>query len=507
MCSQFYSGTDEGIVAADLDGVSSSDWNTRNLIFYPWLDKVDMFIDQDKCPISNYIKDWCANGYQYLSYDEVLNEITSILDHDDGEITSFSLGQSVQGRDIKALQIGSGGGSSSDVVLMVAGIHGDEKAAVAGALNLAVVFDNLYKTNSQWRHVLENHFRIVIVPCNNPDGYVSYTRNNSNNVDLNRNYEYANPDDGGPFSQPETRAIRDFVGNNTIKAYVGFHMGSNGYYLVEQTTEGINRHDYPYRDHAYMLGYTINETMVNEAKIFSNDNNRIRKIGDSATIMPPAPNATQQLHVMLHQNCPSVTFENQGGFHNVIGETWKSSAREMQTTIVQMAVVGMEIARWRYETLIPWGEGANLEFSYLSGGTSHYLKVDDNTDMGDGDSTWAGSNSAYVQRDLYTIPSLSGYSSGMTIGKVGVFLIAKGVSGPTTIIPALRTQSTFFDGTSQNLDTAYSRVNCTWSINPSTGTAWTNSDIDNLQIGQKASYAATRVTEAYAVVQYNALHG
>lgn len=49
-------------------------------------------------------------------------------------------------------------------------------------------------------------------------------------------------------------------------------------------------------------------------------------------------------------------------------------------------------------------------------------------------------------------------------------------------------------------------VNCTWSANPNTGAAWTNSDIDALQIGQKTDHAAVKVTEVYAVVEYDELH-
>lgn len=495
----FYSG--EGILVADLEGIYSSDWNCRNLIFYVWLDKVDFFINGNKCPISDYIKDWCANGYEYLSYDDVLDEITSILNNDDGEITALTLGQSVQGRDIKALQIGSGGGANSDVVLMVAGIHGDEKAAVAGALNLAVVFDNLYKTNSSWEHVLDSHMRIVIVPCNNPDGYVSYTRNNSNNIDLNRNYEYGIGD-----TQSETRAIMNFVGNNSIVGYVGFHMGSAGKFLTEGETTGLYRHDYPYRDYAYALGYRVNDTLVYDAKIYHNTHNRILGIGDSETLMGQAFGGTQWLHIMLNEDCPAVTYETQPGFDGDEGESWKSTAREMSTAIVQMAVVGIELAHVRFQTLIPDGEGSTLEFSNVYGANYHYAAVDDNTDSGDGDNSYVAPYSMEMQHDLYTATDLNDFDSGMRIHKIAVFAIGRGTSGPSIVVPSLRTQSTFYQGTDQNLGTSYTTVACTWLTNPNTGNAWTGSDIDNLQIGQKANHVAIRVTEVYALIQYDILH-
>jgi hypothetical protein len=50
------------------------------------------------------------------------------------------------------------------------------------------------------------------------------------------------------------------------------------------------------------------------------------------------------------------------------------------------------------------------------------------------------------------------------------------------------------------------KVNFTWAINPNTETAWTNDDIDDLQIGQKADHQPVRVTEVYAVVEYDSLH-
>jgi len=77
------------------------------------------------------------------------------------------------------------------------------------------------------------------VPLLNPDGAVAGVdrirgRMNANTVDLNRNWDHAwraqawhgmNPISGGsaPFSEPETRAMRNFIRDRDVRAAVFYH--------------------------------------------------------------------------------------------------------------------------------------------------------------------------------------------------------------------------------------------------------------------------------------------
>lgn len=86
-------------------------------------------------------------------------------------------------------------------MLFVSAVHGDERGAgaVGGELVGMVVPDGI---------------SCYGIPIANPDGWERGTRNNANDVDLNRNFPYWwSPDDGGPapMSEPETVALAAVV--------------------------------------------------------------------------------------------------------------------------------------------------------------------------------------------------------------------------------------------------------------------------------------------------------
>ena len=111
------------------------------------------------------------------------------------------LGTSVLGRPIECSVFGRG----PTVVLIMAGIHGDEGAGPPLVWRLA---DHL----GRHRDVLDGR-RVVLMPLANPDGYAANTRHNVNRIDLNRNFpapNFTSTDRHGaaPLSEPESRAIK-----------------------------------------------------------------------------------------------------------------------------------------------------------------------------------------------------------------------------------------------------------------------------------------------------------
>lgn len=82
-------------------------------------------------------------------------------------------------------------------VMVICGIHGDERAAAA----LAERFG---------RVAVPTDMHLTIVPHLNPDGWAAGTRNNANDIDLNRNFPWRFFDPAGGIeanSEPETQAI------------------------------------------------------------------------------------------------------------------------------------------------------------------------------------------------------------------------------------------------------------------------------------------------------------
>jgi protein MpaA len=123
----------------------------------------------------------------------------------DGVLQRREIGRSVEGRPIEAVERGTPGGT---VVLVVGVIHGDEDAGTA-------IIDRLMT------EAVPEGVDLWLVPSSNPDGQANRIRTNAHQVDLNRNFprrwaplgqpgdwEYAGT---GPASEPETKAMVDFI--------------------------------------------------------------------------------------------------------------------------------------------------------------------------------------------------------------------------------------------------------------------------------------------------------
>jgi murein peptide amidase A len=131
------------------------------------------------------------------------------------------LGQSTEGRPIRATRVGPAGGPAT--LLAVAGVHGDEPATVEGAVDLLLRIRTgaLAVAHPFW-----------LVPVLNPDGLLRGVKNNARDVDLNRNFPAANfstehrpgySPGPVPLSEPETRALAALVEGVGIDRVVAVH--------------------------------------------------------------------------------------------------------------------------------------------------------------------------------------------------------------------------------------------------------------------------------------------
>jgi hypothetical protein len=163
------------------------------------------------------------------------------------------IGKSVKDRDIEAYTYGNG----ATHLLFVGGIHGGYEW---NSVLLAYEFIDYF--NEKIEEIPEN-IKITIIPSLNPDGIYEVVKKegrfsltdipegsfpdarfNANNVDLNRNFDCkwqpestwrGNPVSAGSevFSEPEARAIRDFVLENNPQAVVFWHSQANTVYASE----------------------------------------------------------------------------------------------------------------------------------------------------------------------------------------------------------------------------------------------------------------------------------
>jgi murein tripeptide amidase MpaA len=159
----------------------------------------------------------------------------------------ISIGTSTQGRDLKLVKIGRPGAQNKPAIWIDAGIHAREWISPA----IATWVINQLITNQENNDILDN-VDFYILPVTNVDGYEyshtderfwrktrSYNGNaNCYGVDPNRNFEFHWGGAGtspnlcseiykGPeaWSEPETRAMRDFILNTDAnwQVYIALH--------------------------------------------------------------------------------------------------------------------------------------------------------------------------------------------------------------------------------------------------------------------------------------------
>jgi len=140
------------------------------------------------------------------------------------------IGYSVLGRPIYAYYFGVG----AKKILLVGSLHGSE----SNTGNMLSSWVSYLRSN---QGKIKSDRTFIIVPYANPDGTAIWARFNAHNVDLNRNWgtpdwqaltwlgynSYPKGGGSGPFSEPETRALRDLINNERPKISITYHSAAN----------------------------------------------------------------------------------------------------------------------------------------------------------------------------------------------------------------------------------------------------------------------------------------
>lgn len=190
----------------------------------------------------------------YHNYDELQKALNAIAVKNPSIVRKISLGKSVEGRELTGLEISGNLKNKASLpgIFFMGGHHAREHLSVEVPLMLANYLVSEYTNNNQTIKNLLDGRIVTIVPAINPDGleydiasgvYRYWRKNRSQNrfgssgVDLNRNYAYQWGTGGSssnefsdvymgpaPFSEPETRAVKNYIeANDNITVLLSFH--------------------------------------------------------------------------------------------------------------------------------------------------------------------------------------------------------------------------------------------------------------------------------------------
>jgi len=156
--------------------------------------------------------------------------------------SSSVLGQSVSGREIVAHHVGSG----DTEILLVGGIHGGYSP------NTTELVEELHAQYDAMGAPVG--LRLTFIPLLNPDGAAMGSgaegRFNARDVDLNRNFDCEWEETGmwrsqevsggtEPFSEPESKAIRDYVTTHNIAGAVVYYSAAGEVFPAECGESGV----------------------------------------------------------------------------------------------------------------------------------------------------------------------------------------------------------------------------------------------------------------------------
>jgi protein MpaA len=185
--------------------------------------------------------------------------------------TAVVIGHSVQHRTIELVHVAGPGPR----VLVVGSIHGNEPAGIA----IVRALEHAHPKADLW-----------LVPALNPDGLAADTRQNAHGVDLNRNFPslwqrfgrpgstyYSGP---RPFSEPETRAVRDLILRIEPRYTVWYHQHMDVVWAYGRSTAAGARY-------AHLSGmHLLHRPWL--AGSATNWQNHLRRGGASITVELPA---------------------------------------------------------------------------------------------------------------------------------------------------------------------------------------------------------------------------
>lgn len=189
-------------------------------------------------------------------------QIQPLIDHM-RKIKGFEvkkLGQSIEGRDISLISIGSG-----DVdILLWSQMHGDEPTATMAIFDILNFLADPKEFAEEKKEMLKN-VRLHFLPMLNPDGAEVFKRRNALGIDLNR--------DALRLQSPEANILKKV--RDSLDAEFGFNLHDQSkYYNSDRTSKPAT---ISYLAPAYDYEKSINEVRGNAMKVIAYMNTIIQR--------------------------------------------------------------------------------------------------------------------------------------------------------------------------------------------------------------------------------------
>lgn len=211
----------------------------------------------EKSTVSSVLPDW--NDGEYHDYYETTELLFDFNDNYPDLVNVFSIGKSIQGRNIWCIKITNENNNSQKYSCLYDGlVHGSEWEAGEACLYFAEYLLINFGKNDTITNLL-NKSDVYFVPIVNPDGRQRDKRHNHNGIDTNRNFDvnFGNIRGGSlpvgkwfpldwmwvpffphwlvkvgryPFSEPESRALRDLMKelkNHNFSFYLTLHTATH----------------------------------------------------------------------------------------------------------------------------------------------------------------------------------------------------------------------------------------------------------------------------------------
>lgn len=252
-------------------------------------------------------------SYHYRTYQEMTDLLKSLAQNNSNIMSLTSIGTTYQGRDIWMVKLSDNVTQNEDEpgVLFMGAHHGNEKPSYEVCIFFIQYMVENYG-NSSMNGIKEalDTTQIFVIPMVNPDGVEADTRKNcapnhgpfglrreitSYGVNLNRNYGdywflyYIFPLQYGlmynmmdssmnyrgprPFSENETKAVKNFVDSHDISLSLSYHTyGEYIFYPWMHTTK-------PTRDEALFISVGENISNINHYYLFIGEQHLIPRYG------------------------------------------------------------------------------------------------------------------------------------------------------------------------------------------------------------------------------------